>query len=81
MTEKDSTVELLMMVSKVTEYLETNLGSRHEGDITQEHFETSVVEARKIDPRSTLLWLRKRKNEFAPEMIEFAQGLYGDKQI
>lgn len=81
MTEKDSAVELLMTISKVTNYLETNLGSKHKGEITQEHFETSIVEARKIDPRSALLWLRKHKNEFTSEMLQFAQDLYGDKQI
>ena len=81
MTEKDSTVELLMTISKATDYLDTNLGSRREGDITQEHFETSIAEARTIDPRSTLLWLRKHRAEFTPDMIEYAQGLYAGKQL
>lgn len=76
MAEKESTLEVLRSVSKVTAYLIENLGDDYEEEITQEHFVKSIREARGIDPRSTFLWVRKNRDRFTPEMITYAQGLY-----
>lgn len=74
--EKDSTVQILQMISEVTHFLNINLGKDYDGEITEEYFEEMITKAREIDPRSPFFWVRDNKERFTPEMIEYIQSIY-----
>lgn len=69
--EKDSTVELLQMASQVT-----HIFKELPEDLTLGQFKEAFNKAREIDLRSPFIYVRKNKDRFTPEMIEYAQSFY-----